>query len=106
MTLVLTSMQGGAAVSRLNSPAFVTWLENSNVLLTTGRAEYLFNRFDANNDGEVDVQEYVRMRLASSDKLLCHSAEDASTSAQAFPGCPCNPVAGGAIGRCPAGVAL
>jgi hypothetical protein len=96
-------IQGGVNVPKLDRGAFTRWLESQNVALTSGRAEYIFTRLDANLDSEIDVPEYVHQRLESSDELLCHTAADISVSAHAFPGCPCNPLASAALAKCPAG---
>lgn len=96
-------MQGGAAVPRLNAVALQQWLESHGIDWAGGRGPYVLRKLDTNNDQEVDVPEYVRHRLTNSGELLCHTAAEAATASFAFPGCPCNPLQGAAIGRCPAG---
>lgn len=99
----ILGVQGAFSASRLDRAAFVAWLESNKVVLTAGRAEYLFTRFDSNSDGEVDVREYVDLRLTDPGDILCHSPTDVESAAVAFPGCPCNALADTTIGQCPAG---
>lgn len=97
-------LQSGAAVPRLNAVALQQWLNSYDVDLAGGRASYILQKLDANSDQEVDVPEYVRQRLFNAGELLCHTAAEAAGASYAFSGCPCNPLQGAGLGRCPAGV--
>ena len=97
---------GGADTPKLDLDAFTQWLQSFDIALTPERAAYVFRRLDMNSDTEVDVSEYVRLQLDTSEELLCHSATDASVTSTAFPGCPCNPVQGSVVAKCPAGESL
>lgn len=87
----------------INLVGFKKWLSGKNVQAATIRAEYLFGKLDTNENGFVDVAEYVNKRLLVPGEFLCHAPEDVSTAAVAFPGCPCNAIDSPALGACPAG---
>ena len=85
-----------------NLEVFSDWLGASGVDLQGDRAQYVFSKFDANNDSLLTVKEYVDKRLEPGDHL-CHTTDDMDQAAVAFAGCACNPIAAPSLGACPAG---
>jgi hypothetical protein len=96
----------GANAAAVSVDKFTTFLASFGIALTSDRAAYVFRQLDVNNDTLVSVPEYVQRHLASEVPALCRTTADAGTQAEAFPGCPCNPVANASVARCPAGVHL
>lgn len=84
---------------------FSTWLQESGIDLQGDRAQYVFSKFDADNDSLLTVTEYVDKRLQPGDHL-CHTPDDMDQAAIAFAGCSCNPIASPAVGACPPGRTL
>ena len=93
------------APAHIDVAGFQRLLSGKNVQSAVLRAEYLFRKMDTNEDGFVDVPEYVNKRLLSAGEFLCHAPEDLTPEEYkiAFPGCPCNPIDSPDLGACPAG---